>query len=90
MALQVLLTEADRLGFSLLGRPVGAGEDAAGSTAAGSNSPEAAAQQQEQQQEQHRWRQFRIGSSRELRNTEAFLELLEQMKEETRAAAAAQ
>ena len=94
---EVLLAEADRLGFTLLGRPLeaaaaqgeaGAGAAAgadAGAAAAG-GAPEGGPQQQQQQQQQ-RWRQFRIGSERELRDEEAFMGLLEQMKAEVQAAA---
>lgn len=52
-ASEVLLAEADRLGFTLLGRPP-------------PGAPETQQAQQVQQAAQ-RWRQFRIGSSRELR-----------------------
>lgn len=77
-ATEVLLTEADRMGFSLLGRPPAGAPETAEAAAAG------------QQQAQQRWRQFRIGSSCELRNPRAFLDLLEQMREEVKAAAAGQ
>lgn len=76
----VLLTEADRMGFTLFGRPaVDAVEDADGRAQV----DVAAVQQQ-------RWRQFRIGSARELRSKQAFLELLQQMKEEVKAATGAE
>ncbi|KAI3431443.1 hypothetical protein D9Q98_004495 [Chlorella vulgaris] len=68
----VLLSEADRLGFSLLGAPLEAATSADG----------------EVPRQAQRWRQFRIGSSRELKNAEAFMSLLEQMKQEVHAAAA--
>ncbi|KAL4440393.1 hypothetical protein ABPG75_003394 [Micractinium tetrahymenae] len=68
-ASEVLLTQADRLGFTLLGAP--------------------AQQAQQAQQGQQRWRQFRIGSARELRGRQQFLELLQQMRAEVAAAAGA-
>lgn len=63
---EVLLTQADRLGFTLLGAPA-----------------------QQTQQAQQRWRHFRIGSARELRGRQQFLELLQQMRAEVAAAAGA-
>jgi hypothetical protein len=86
---RVLLEGADRLGFTLLGEPLrggGGGGGAAGEEGAG----EAVMSNAAQQPQQERWRQFRIGSSRELRNGEAFMELLQQMREEVRAVAGPQ
>lgn len=66
---EVLLSQADRLGFTLLGAP--------------------AQQAQQAQQAAQRWRQFRIGSARELRGRQQFLELLQQMRAEVAAAGGA-
>ncbi len=65
-AREVLLMQADRLGFTLLGAPA-----------------------QQAQQAQQRWRQFRIGSARELRGPRQFQELLQQMRAEVTDAAGA-
>ena len=84
-AREVLLAEADRLGFTLLGAPTAV---ATADAAAGAQQAEQRAEQQAQQAQQ-RWRQFRIGSSREIRSKQAFVELLEQMRAEVAAAAGA-
>lgn len=95
---EVLLTEADRMGFTLLGAPQAAAGSAAGEAAGGGAATAPPQQQQqheqqagaqEQQAQQQRWRQFRIGSARELRSRAAFMELLEQMRAEVAAAAGA-
>ena len=76
---EVLLEGADRLGFNLLGAPLAAG---------GEGGDGAEQQQQKQgQQQQQRWRQFRIGFSREMRDRAAFVSMLEQMKSEVSNAA---
>ncbi|GAB4814050.1 hypothetical protein N2152v2_001096 [Parachlorella kessleri] len=65
-----LATEADRLGFTLLGKPaVGADDEG-------------------EQAKTQRWRQFRIGFQRELRNQEAFLRMLDDMWAEVEQASA--
>lgn len=99
---KVLLVEADRLGFMLAGAPMEAagagasgaaqqGQQAGGGQQQGQGKPAAGGQEkeEEEQQQQQRWRQFRIGSARELGGKQQFVELLEQMRAEVAAAAGA-
>eukprot|EP00887_Chlorella_sp_A99_P002329 scaffold10.g2329.t1 len=75
-----LVTEADRLGFTLLGQLAGAAAEAAAAGGGGGDTAAAAAL---------RWRQFRFAFQREVRDLDGFWAMLDGMREEVPAAAAA-